>query len=153
MNKSKLPELDVRALNKISFIYSFLFILQLIGSVIVLILYPEPLMFVYCFFAMLIWYHLTVVLSNVSEMAQQMESIKEDLHELKSSVRVPYIPDSELENYNAEVCEIGVPYNISDSERENYNAEIGEIGIKTPEVADFDTPETKEDIEKWLKGE
>ena len=64
-----------------------------------IIFYPKPIMFVYCFFAMLIWYHLTLVLSNVSEMAQQMESIKEDLHELKSSVRVPYIPDSELENY------------------------------------------------------
>ena len=85
-------------------------------------------------------------------MAQQMESIKEDLLNLKSSVGVPYIPDSELENYNAEICEIGVPY-ISDSELENYNAEICEIGIKTPEVADFDTPETKEDIEKWLKVE
>ena len=117
-----------------------------------LILYPEPIIFVYCFIGALILSHVTVVLSNVSEMAQQMESIKEDLHELKSSVRVPYIPDSELENYNAEICEIGVPY-ISDLELENYNAEICEIGIKTPEVADFDTPETKEDIEKWLKGE
>ncbi len=97
-----------------------------------LIFYPEPIMFVYCFFAMLIWYHLTVVLSNVSKMAQQMESIKEDLHKLKSSVGVSYISDSELENYDVE---------------------ISEIGIKTPEIADFDTPETKEDIEKWLKGE
>ena len=152
MSKSKLPELDEKALKQISSIYSFLFFLQLIGSIILLILYPEPIIFVYCFIGALILSHVTVVLSNVSEMAQQMESIKEDLHELKSSVRVPYIPDSELENYNAEICEIGVPY-ISDSELENYNAEICEIGIKTPEVADFDTPETKEDIEKWLKGE
>ena len=152
MSKSKLPELDEKALKQISSIYSFLFFLQLIGSIILLILYPEPIIFVYCFIGALILSHVTVVLSNVSEMAQQMESIKEDLHELKSSVRVPYIPDSELENYNAEICEIGVPY-ISDLELENYNAEICEIGIKTPEVADFDTPETKEDIEKWLKGE
>ena len=152
MSKSKLPELDEKALKQISSIYSFLFFLQLIGSIILLILYPEPIIFVYCFIGALILSHVTVVLSNVSEMAQQMESIKEDLHELKSSVRVPYIPDSELENYNAEICEIGVPY-ISDSELENYNTEICEIGIKTPEVADFDTPETKEDIEKWLKGE
>ena len=158
MSRRPLSELNVKFLKGCVRLTIVLFVLELIGSAMLVAAYPTAATITYCISSLVVVFILLEIISNIAVMAEQIEVIKHDIIEDKLGVSLAEFSDIDEQRVPETEQDINVwlEEDVDDSQSVEFEFEVEDEEDEDEQDKDDDklvTPDTVEAITEWLNGD